>query len=437
MSGKDGRALWMLTALRIVIEKDSGPFRQAVFDDVAQLHPAVRFARRVHRALGRSPLSTLWVGLYGLKAFLTAEQPRANAPVWAVAAYRNERRQFDWIGSLLPAGRIAALRIDSLTLLRGGAAAAFVRMLLHPRDAIRVLRIIGRINKRSDFLVACRAASLLGYAVRIAGDFSRRRPRAVLVSTDSNPYGLALAFAAKRKGIPSIYVTHGHIPAGPPRLHFDLSVLDGPALERVYSERAPIGGAVVYKGAEGEYRPMSTRNLRGPRANIGVFLSLRTDWPRLGEVLREMKRRLGPDRMVVRMHPNELVRPSNALQSLAGIDGAEISRGETILLADAARCDVVFAAGSSCHLTLLRYGVPTASVDGLDLVPKDFYGFERARIVPHFRGVEEIDLAAIAAFYEDPDWAARFGQFDASYPGRDTGPDVRAAIGRVVPEALA
>src|SRR4029079_13998179 len=146
--------------------------------------------------------------------------PRAfrRAPIWAVGAYRNEARQFDWMGRLLPSGTIGRVRIDAFA----GATAilAAVRALGSPRAFRRCLRIVRRYDRRHDFLVSCRVASTLAYYPRFRFLLAACPPRDTLVSTDSNPYGIGLAFAGKSIGVPAIYVPHGHIPDGPPRLHF-------------------------------------------------------------------------------------------------------------------------------------------------------------------------------------------------------------------------
>ncbi|MFT3770375.1 MAG: hypothetical protein QM820_33525 [Minicystis sp.] len=425
---------WLLRrALAVVAAKDRGAFRNAVFEDSSRHRPAVRLARAVHRVLGKGHLSSVLVAGYGLKSFLAVTPPARRAPIVTVAAYANEKRQFADLGAVLGREALAAIAIDNRALVRRAAWGALREAIAHPRTVRRAYRIVRRINRREGFLVACRLASTLGYFLRFARMLPAAGARAVLVSSDSNPYAMGIRAAAKRHGMAALYVTHGHIPDGPPRLDFDLSILDGPAVLEVYEESGPVAGAVVFKGAEGRYAPMRTAGLRKERIALGVFLSLITDWPRLARLLAEIHRDLRPARLILRFHPNELVRPRNALALLGDLPGIEVSYGERVLLDDAARCDLVIAANSSCHLTALKSGVPTVHLHGLDAVPHDFYRFLRHRMVFACERVVDIDPARIAAFYEDPDWARRFAFFDASYPGLDCRPAVRAAIAALVP----
>ena len=377
-----------------------------------------------YRALGR-PLRTLLVAGYGLASFMALRLPRRGADVCAVACYRNERRQFDHLESVsgMPFAHIVLAKAWMLDPRSWGAA---LRALRRARDAWGLLREYDR----GDFLVAARVASTIGYYLRFEPWLRRRPIRAIAVSSDSNPYAMALWAAARQHGLRTIYVTHGHLPEDPPRLDFDLSVLDGPALRRVYERSQGLSGHVVYRGSEGAYRPLDCSGLSGKVLRLGVFLSLVVDWDRLRVLLDALRLHLRPARLRVRLHPNEVVRPDDVAHRL-GPD-VEISWARSVLLEDAAVCDLVVAGNSSCHLTVLKYGVPTLYVRGLDSVPHDFYRFLESRIVAGVERVEDIDLDAVAAFYADPAWGERFTDFDGSYPGRDLGPEVGAALRAIV-----
>ena len=397
----DGGSPWLLRrALGVVARKDAGAFRQTVFADVARHRPAVRLARGVHALLGRGRLSSLMIAAYGLKSFLAVAMPKQPAPILTAAAYRNERRQFDYVGRVLGPGALAPVDLRARAIFTAPTVRALLAAAARPRDVRRAWRVVDRVNRRADFLVACRVASTLGYYLRLAPLVRDSHARAVLVSSDCNPYALGLTAAARRHGRRTIYVTHGHVPDGPPPLTSDLAIFDGPAMLETYRESGPVAGAVVFKGAEGERRPMNTAALRRARPSVGVFLSLIHDWPRLGRLFAEVQRGLRPERVLLRFHPNELVRPPDAMRHLGRWDNVTVSYGESLLLDDASRCDLVIAGNSSCHLTLLKYGVPTAYLRDLDAVPHDFYRFLRHRIVPDCATVAALDPARIADFYD-------------------------------------
>jgi hypothetical protein len=246
---------------------------------------------------------------------------------------------------------------------------------------------------------------------------------------------MGLAYAARSQNLPTVYIPHGHIPEGPPTLDFDLNLLDGPALRTVYEEMGPIQGAVVFKGAEGQYRPMNTTGLQDAgNLTLGIFMSLIVDWPRFARLLRGLQEHVQPKRILLRLHPNKVVRDPATQEALRGIPSLEVSEGTEILLKDAEQCDLVVAGNTSCHLTLLKYGVPTVYLHGMDAVPHDFYRFIQHRIIPAIQEPDALSISAVRDFYEAPDWRERFRFFDPSYAADQAALD--RDVGRAIHDLL-
>lgn len=439
MSRRSPRAA-LQRALEVVAFKDAQPFRQAVFDYLAGHRAPVRVARQVYGLLpGRA--SSVLVGGYGLAAFLGVRMPRPSRVV-AVGAYRNEERQFAELERILgePIGRVV---LGPRHALHPASLAALARSLRDQRALLRVAAAeVDRINRaHGNMLVGCRVAAAAGHTLRFLDALPGSGAQVVLVSSDSNPYAMGAAEAATALGLATAYVTHGHIPDGPPAIDFDLTIVDGPAVLRVYDESQGRQGASVFRGAEGEQRPLSTAGLRAGRPlTVGLFCSLIVDFDVLRATLDRLVHHLRPARVLLRLHPNLTIRDPRALDRLqlgrphlAGV--VEVSDGATVLTADAARCDLVVAGESSAHLSILKYGVPTVHLRGLDLVPHDFYRFLAEKIVPAVDPVESLDPLALARFYEDPGWAARFRGFDASYGVGSLDAAVRAALHALLAEA--
>jgi hypothetical protein len=400
-------------ALEIVAEKDAGSFRQAVFADLARQRVSVRVARALHRLLGRSPLATALVAAYGTKAFLAVGRAPDSGKIVALALYPNEMRQIRRIDALLGGGAVAQVDLSSRALLGVEAWRALGSLPLG-----QLIEIVRRYD-RGDFLVACRVASTAGYYFRLRDVLARSDARAVLTSSDSNPYAMALVAAARELEIPAAYVAHGHIPEGPPRLWYDLSILDGRATRDVYERSQGYDGKVVFRGAEGESRPMDLGALDSGRPlRIGIFASLIVDWERFAGILGQVQKALAPAHVLVRLHPNQVIRDRRAKQWIGSWDNLEVSDGENVLVGDAARCDLVLAGNTSAHLSVLKFGVPSVYVPGLDIVPHDFYGLLAGRVVPEVATIEALSPAKLAAFFREPDWASRFAEYDASH-GRD------------------
>jgi hypothetical protein len=416
-------------ALEIVAHKDSGAFRQSVFGTLARQRVTVRLARAVYQRLAGSAVGAMFVTAYGAKSYLAVRRSKLARELLAVAAYPNEMRQIVHIDGLMGGGKVAFLDISNRTLLSPRAYAALWSL------PARELFSLVRDRRDSDFLVACRIASTAGYYFRFRQLLGKDTPRAILTSSDSNPYAMALVAAARECAIPAAYVAHGHIPEGPPRLWYDLSFLDGPATLGVYERSQGYEGKIVFRGAEGEFRPMRLKPLEAKRPlRVGVFASLIVDWARFARILRNMHSTLQPERVLVRLHPNQVIRDPAVPRWLGVFPWVELSGGEQVLTCDASKVDLVIAGNTSAHLTVLKFGIPSVYLPGLDSVPHDFYRFLEKRIVPELTGVEMLSPQEIAAFYRDPSWARRFAEFDASYGRRaaDLDADVRSALSRLL-----
>jgi hypothetical protein len=385
--------------------------------------------------LGTGFFSSLLIAAYGLVSYLVVRVPRGAAPILTVARYRNELRQIAFLRELVGEQQIAQATISKGSLLNPLNLWVLLSALVRRRGLVTYWRAVCEYN-RGDFLVACRVASTAAYFLRFNRLLCRAAARATLVTSDSNPYAMGLSYASRCHGMRTIYVTHGHIPDGPPALDFDLAILDGQAVLDVYRATADEAATIVFKGAEGECRPMDCGGLaKRDGLCVGIFASLIVDWSRFSRTLAIIQETLKPARIVFRLHPNQLIRDPAAYTAARSWDNLDLSDGSELLLADAAQCDLVLAAGSSCHLSVLKYGVPTASVAGLDAVPHDFYHFIERKIVPHFEEPNSLSLESLRAFYEDNGWVGRFQAFDAAYPNRSQ--DCRHQVSRAIQKLIA
>lgn len=422
---------YLESAIAIVAQKDAGAFRRQIFAELARRKWVIRTVIAVHRLLGRSWLSTLLVSLYGLKSFVAVSMPSTHGTILTTHKYRNEERQLDYLNSLAPADMFGRIGLGLAALFNPLNWGAVLGGVVRCTGGFRYLRLVHQYNQTGDFLVACRVASTAGYFIRFQRLLNGTSARATLVTSDSNPYAMGLSYAGRSLGLKSLYITHGHIPDGPPALDFDLSILDGAAVLDVYRESGPAQGRVVYKGAEGQYRPMDVSGLQKDEPlTLGVFTSLVVDWDKFSTVFESLQTLLQPGKVILRLHPNQIMRDPAALKIAERWDNVELSLGEHVLNADAARCDLVVVGGSSCHLSVLKHGVPTLSVPELDDVPVDFYRFIGRGIVLHVDDSTQLTLEEVAAFYSNPDWVARFHVFDAAYPAQQESCDnaVRLAI---------
>jgi hypothetical protein len=426
---------FLLRALRTVIRADSDPVRQALFANLKGSHPGVRLAYAVHGCLGRTRASALLVACYGFGFFLCIARPRNRSPrVVAVARHANARRQVDRVAEWLGPGECG--RVDTgLAAIEGlaGLAGALRRTSLAPFR--RAFRIVAAIDRRHGFLVSCRVAGALAWYARALAILRVDRPKAVLVSSDSNPEELGFASAARALDVPTVFISHAYPTPLSPQLDFSLSILEGEAEMRARALKGPIKGAIVLAGLEGDSAPLDTRRFAKAEPVIGIFTPKGVSWPTFAAIVADCRQHFRARRLLVRWHPSmiERRRLGHVLEDLSAL--VETARDAS--LQDVARqCDWVIAdENSGVHLPVLKLGIPTVAVKNLGLYPKsrsDLYGFAANRIIfPPVASVRDARPETLAAFFNH-EWAGRFAEYDAAYlrPQKAVGNEIRSAVWR-------
>jgi hypothetical protein len=100
----------------------------------------------------------------------------------------------------------------------------------------------------------------------------RRSFQLAVMSSHSNPHGIALNLVARRFGVPIVLITHV-MPIRPlARLHYDVAIHECEASKRLYAHAGCRMGCTLIKSRRAEHAPM---RLPVPVENltIGVFLS--------------------------------------------------------------------------------------------------------------------------------------------------------------------
>ncbi len=368
------------------------------------------------------------IACYGIATSLMLSA-RGEGHILATAVMPNEWRTLRRIAAFIGAERIVTVirRPDWGTLLFVGNA------LLRPRKIWQYVRIVHRINRRYPFMPACRMASTLHYYCRFHSILTRGKWRAVLVTSDYAPDSMGLASCATRLGIATIYAPHAFVPPDSfqPPLRFTLSVLEGRKMQQLYEQKGPIIGEVVYIGIEGTYRPMNLTRLAQHGMRIGIFLSLPVDAEGLIRVISDVRERFSPEGILVRPHPVSIA-ALDIPKLVTSYREVRVTRGTT-LEQDVSACDLAIIGNSSAMLQILRQGVPAIHSPYLESTPPDSNGFVADGIVPSYPSMRDADIAAIQAFYAQPDWETAFKGYDAYYATNDTpATTIRAAV-----EALA
>jgi hypothetical protein len=292
----------------------------------------------------------------------------------------------------------------------------------------RIARISRMVTRRHDAFRAYRVVELLFYYERYVRLFANRRFRIAVMSSHSNPHGIALNLAARRCGVPVVLITHGMPIAPIARLDYDLAIMECEASADVYRRAGCRLGRVIVKSRRDDYRPMVPRRSPAGAWRVGIFLSKNPAEECVVSLLRSLLRNVNVQRILVRPHP------VNLWSGLAGCLTAmndlriRLSVGNSIL-DDVRACDFVLAGNSTVHVDAIVAGTPACYVRGLDHAPYDVQSFVRDRLVYELEQPDHFDRLAIEDFYARDQWPSvlrRYANVDQS--DADLAPIVRAAI---------
>ncbi len=393
-------------SLKPVIKRDSDSFRQLIFSNLRSRSPLIVF---IQIAYDSSPvwIRTLLIMSYGLKEYFSAPAV-SPGKLACLYNYRNEKKRFEYLEQAFDPGALSLHQVRFSPFVPGKFSGLLGSLFL----TIRFYRFLSYIAGKYSFLLSCRISSTLFFYSWFSSEFRRHKPSAVVLSSEANPYAISATWAARKYHVPSIYIPHGQVSPNPPKLMFDLSLLDGEALKKTFEDFAPISGKVIYKGADGEFFPLRFEGLH-EKMRVGVFLSIIYDVSDLEKIIRDISRILRPDQILLRLHPNESVAHGAIVEKVRDLCEVKISRNNE-LSKDIADCDLIVCGNSGTHLECLRQGVPTVQVSGLDLLPHDTRKFIQHAIVPFYTNVGDINLPDLKKFYSE-DWPQRMRYFDHYY----------------------
>jgi hypothetical protein len=425
----------LLTAVRTTMLADSDPVRRALFARLRATSTAVRLACWLHAHLP-GPLSSLLVSSYGVKSWLTIRRPdKAPCDLLAVGVHANARRRISDIAATYDPNRVRVLRTKTSVLLRPATITRLAQLAVS-RQTRRAFRLIDRINRRGDFLVSCRVASVIGCYAASRQALTAAPVGGVLVSSDSNPEEVGLVAAARSRSLPSVFVSHAYTTSVSPQLNFSLSILEGEAAVDAYSRKGPIRGRVFLGGVEGQSTPMDPSRLKRARPAIGIFAPKVIVWPVFAEMIDDCRRHFQARAIVIRWHPSMLEDP--ALRThLDDVSGIVETAATDSLASVAARCDWIVAnASSNVHLQVLKMGIPTVAIRQIGVTSEDLYGFVANRVVlPPVAALRQLSPDDAMSFYGQ-DWIARFRRYDAAYlkPESEVMAELRQALQNLLSE---
>ena len=416
---------WTLgSGARNLVRCDRGAVVGGIVDFVLSQRRSLRW---IAAALNRAPdgvLANTVMLANGARCFASVHPSGCGGGALTVARIANEHRAIAELKQWVPDQAWTDLAIEwrpsSLTVARAHARRGL-------KSVKRLWTISRRLNRRYGVFHAYRVIEFLFYYQRYVDLFATERFQLAVMSSHSNPHGVALNAAARRAGVPVILITHG-MPIEPiARLDYDLAIMECDASVESYRRAGCRFGHVIVKSHRRRFATMAPSPPQRP-LTVGIFLSKDPTEDRLMAALQALRANAHVKQIVIRPHPVNLWTRMRTSLPTGHDDRIRVSTTPSIV-DDLRACDVVLAANSTVHVEALVAGKPSCYVQGLDHAPFDVQSFVRDGLVFNLPDLSLFDTAAIWRFYTRPDWQAMLRRYaDVDHTDEDVACAIRAAI---------
>jgi hypothetical protein len=353
----------------------------------------------LQRARGTAVADSVML-LNGMRCFVGVHQTRSCCGAVAVARLANEKRAIGELMRLAPEQPWNELVFDWHLKSVVNALPDLARTVSKWRRIARISRLVSR---RYGAFRAYRVVELLFYYQRYARMFTNHTFQLAVMSSHSNPHGVALNLAARRFGVPVVLITHG-MPISPiARLDYDLAIMECEASADVYRRAGCRLGRVVVKSRKRDHVPMAASPPSIARLTVGIFLSKD---PAEGQLVPFVRALLGDGRVkriLVRPHPVNLWSGLASCLAAVGDRRLCLSAGGSIF-DDVRECDFVIAGNSSVHIEAVIAGRPSCYLRGLDHAPYDVQSFVEAGLVYDLEQASRFDPSDVMHFYSRREW---------------------------------
>jgi len=412
---------FILTPLKETIRLDSTPERLVLFEKYAKKNRAAMFAEKLFRATRGNILGDTYLAGFTILSAMRISCPKEYSDRSTLSAWGqvNEKKEAEKISEWVPELNLQYVSKSVRNIFSFNSLAYFLN-LLKGKKKRSFFRLIRRLSVKYEFVTVCRALELLAYLLRLSHDLESKPPRAVLVAGPTGSEAQALLWAAKKNRIKTIYSSRAFCPPKPENsrpIYADLALLEGESSFHNYSLVSPKDFTPVFKGVDGVWNPMTLELSDSSSLTIGVFLGKSFSGEAVKSLISSIQSKLKPQRILVRPHPVRLF--DNDFQSFLLNTNIEISVEGRPIEEDLESCDLVIAGNSNSHLQILKYGVPSVYLSGLDRVTEDLYGFVEGGILYELNNPEDLDLKNLSNFY-GREWKEIFSKFDGSYGLKQT-----------------
>lgn len=371
---------------------DEAEVVHGIADYVVSQYRSLRFFSNLIDRTRNTPSPGLFALMGWLRCYLCVKPAeRRDGVVW-IARLSNERRAIEAMLAFTRDLQWTELKFHSrpdTTALRA------VNKKLSPR---RILKLVRRL-RRYDFFKVLRVVEFTGYYSRYLEIFQSSDFKLAVMSSHSNPHGLAFNLAARKCGVPVVLITHG-MPVRPvARLAYDMAVVHCEFARRVYSEEGSRMDQVLTHGRRQDYVPMP-RQLP-ERLNVGVFLCKDVNEKRLQALVTRLLAEPNVSSIRIRPHPKNLWLGLNDWVAREHEPRLNLSSGAP-LFDDVRSVDLVLAGNSSVLIDAVTAGCPSGYVANIDHGPPDLHRFVESGLI--YPLADEWAPDSMLRFYQCPGW---------------------------------
>lgn len=416
-SADDDRAWLLYRGIKSILRCDEAEVVAGIARYVMSQHRSLRIGSALMERTRKTLIPSVIALLGGLTRFLEVRPAEGlDGAVW-VARLSNERRALETLPQMLP-----ELGWTEWTFRRRPRAAAIRALPRNFASVRRILEIARRLHRRHELFKVLRVVEMIGYYARYLSIFRNGRFRLALMSSHSNPHGIAFNLAARRCGVPVVLITHG-MPVRPvARLSYDLAVVHCEAARQTYLEEGCHMDRVFVHGRRQNYALMPAGPLP-ERLVVGIFLCKDVNEERLRALLERLLGDARVSSILVRPHPKNLWVGLNAWIESRNESRLHLSPGGPVF-SDIEAADIVLAGNSSVLVDAVTAGRPSGYVPNLDYGSLDLHEFVARGLIYPIDDQLNFDADAMLRFYQRPDWPrvlrlfANIDEDDASVAAR-------------------
>ena len=395
------------SGVKNILRCDGGDVVSGIVSFVLSQRRSLRLAAAVLDRARQTLVADAVMLLNGMRCFVSIHPPSSVGGAVTVARLSNEQKAIAELMRLAPGQPWTEFVFDARLQSVIGALPDLVRTAATWRQIARISRIVSR---RHEPFRAYRVVELLFYYQRYVQLFATRKFRMAVISSHSNPHGIALNLAARRFGVPAVLITHG-MPISPvARLDYDLAIMECEASANTYRRAGCRLGRVVVKSRKSDYVPMDLCHAPHGPLTIGVFLSKDPAEDQFVSLVRALLSHTAVKRILVRPHPVNLWPGLAGRLASMKEERLHLSTGGPIL-DDVRGCDFVIAGNSTVHVEAVVAGKPACYVRGLDHAPYDVQSFVRDGLVYELDRAGRFDPSEVAQFYARDEWATILRQY--------------------------